>query len=57
MICRICQNIRQNKDGSIYCKLSNKYVGINQECNIQGFEMDSFVESILKELEEENGNS
>ncbi|MGL5971640.1 MAG: hypothetical protein ACRCZ1_00775 [Cetobacterium sp.] len=50
MICRICNNVRQDIKGGLYCNKTDKYVGLNQECPINEYEMDKFVDLVLDEM-------
>lgn len=44
MYCRMCSNIRQDREGGIYCCVNGgNSVGLNQVCNIDRFELDKRV--------------
>lgn len=43
MYCRVCKNIRQDRDGKIYCVLTCKGVGLNQVCHIDKCELDKRI--------------
>lgn len=46
--CRICQYIRQSKYGNVYCVHNDKEKGLNEECDIDKFLIDSRLKELFK---------
>lgn len=48
MYCRVCDKIRQDKNGCIYCSVDSKPVGLNQVCN-KRFDIPNFDSKVLND--------
>lgn len=54
MYCRVCDKIRQEKNGGIYCSISYRGVGLNQVCCVDKYELDKRIaEDIVIEIKKD----
>lgn len=51
MYCRICQNVQQNKELQLYCKLTNQPTCLNA-CNCKDFVLDKRIIQDMEEIKE-----
>lgn len=49
MYCRICQNVKQNKDLQLYCKLTEELTCLNS-CNCKDFVLDKRIIQDMQEI-------
>lgn len=51
MYCRVCDKIRQDKNGCIYCSINGWGVGLNQVCCVNKYELDKrILEDVVIEI-------